>query len=65
MKKRVLILAMAAFMVTASSDYTISIVHAEEASELPVKALTPKAMDVNPYMAASDSNIHHDCYNTD
>nr|WP_287642983.1 hypothetical protein [Blautia sp.] len=52
-------------MVTASSDYTISIVHAEEASELPVKALTPKAMDVNPYMAASDSNIHHDCYNTD
>ena len=65
MKKRVLILAMAAFMVTASSDYTISIVHAEEASELPVKAHTPKAMDVNPYMAASDSNIHHDCYNTD
>ena len=65
MKKRVLILAMTAFMVTASSDYTISIVHAEEASELPVKALTPKAMDVNPYMAASDSNIHHDCYNTD
>lgn len=65
MKKRVLILAMAVFMVTASSDYTISIVHAEEASELPVKALTPKAMDVNPYMAASDSNIHHDCYNTD
>ena len=65
MKKRVLILAMAAFMVTASSDYTISIVHAEEASELPVKALTPKAMDVNPYMASSDSNIHHDCYNTD
>ena len=65
MKKRVLILAMAAFMVTASSDYTISIVHAEESSELPVKALTPKAMDVNPYMAASDSNIHHDCYNTD
>ena len=65
MKKRVLILAMAAFMVTASSDYTISIVHAEEASELPVKALTPKSVDVNPYMAVSDSNIHHDCYNTD
>ena len=20
---------------------------------------------MNPYMAASDSNIHHDCYNTD
>ena len=65
MKKRVLILAMAAFMVTASSDYTISIVHAEEASELPIKTLTPKVIDENPYMAASDSNIHHDCYNTD
>ena len=38
---------------------------AGQVSELPVKALTPKAMDVNPYMAASDSNIHHDCYNTD
>ena len=79
MKKRALILAMIAFIAATTSEPSInmvcaeetqveethSIVHAEEASELPVKALTPKAMDVNPYMAASDSNIHHDCYNTD
>ena len=39
--------------------------NAGQTSELPIKTLTPKAMDVNPYMAASDSNIHHDCYNTD
>lgn len=38
---------------------------AEQGSALPVKALTPKAVDVNPYMADSDANIHHDCYNTD
>ena len=35
------------------------------AAALPIKSLTPKAMDVNPYMADSDANIHHDCYNTD
>ena len=34
-------------------------------SELPIKTLTQKVIDENPYMAASDSNIHHDCYNTD
>ena len=39
--------------------------NAGQISELPIKTLTPKVMDVNPYMAASDSNIHHDCYNTD
>ena len=39
--------------------------NAGQTSELPIKTLTPKVMDVNPYMAASDSNIHHDCYNTD
>ena len=32
---------------------------------LPVKALTPKAVDVNPYMASVDPNIHGDGYNTD
>ena len=32
---------------------------------LPVKALTPKQVDENPYMAKSDANIHHDGYNTD
>ena len=39
--------------------------NAGQTSELPIKTLTPNVMDVNPYMAASDSNIHHDCYNTD
>lgn len=32
---------------------------------LPVKALTPKRVEENPYMAKSDANIHHDGYNTD
>ncbi|MFQ8883309.1 MAG: hypothetical protein ACLR7W_16510 [Ruminococcus sp.] len=36
-----------------------------QTSELPIKTLTQKVIDENPYMAASDSNIHHDCYNTD
>ena len=74
MKKRALILAMIAFITATTSEPAVNTVYAEEtqteessgqASELPVKVLTPKAMDVNPYMAASDSNIHHDCYNTD
>ena len=79
MKKRALILAMIAFIAAATSEPSINMVRAEETqveetqteenagqtSELPIKTLTPKAMDVNPYMAASDSNIHHDCYNTD
>lgn len=29
------------------------------------KPLSAKAVDENPYMAGSDANIHHDCYNTD
>lgn len=32
---------------------------------LPVKALQPKQVEENPYMAKSDANIHHDGYNTD
>ena len=32
---------------------------------LSVKALHPKQVDENPYMAKSDANIHHDGYNTD
>lgn len=32
---------------------------------LPRKAMTPKSVDANPYMSAGDTNIHHDCYNTD
>ena len=40
-------------------------VSAASAAVLPVKALSPKQVDVNPYMAKSDANIHHDGYNTD
>ena len=75
MKKRALILAMTAFMITMTSAGTCTAVYAEEASsteevaakstELPIKPLTAKIVDENPYMADSDSNIHHDCYNTD
>ena len=79
MKKRALILAMIAFIAATTSEPSINMVCAEETqveetqteenagqtSELPIKTLTPKVIDVNPYMAASDSNIHHDCYNTD
>ena len=32
---------------------------------LPPKPLTRKVLDVNPFMGTSESNIHHDCYNTD
>lgn len=39
--------------------------NAGQTSELPIKTLTQKVIDENPYMAASDSNIHNDCYNTD
>ena len=74
MKKRALILAMIAFIAAATSEPSINMVRAEETqteentaqtSELPIKTLTQKVIDENPYMAASDSNIHHDCYNTD
>ncbi len=68
MKKRTLILAMIAFMITATSNSTMSIVHAEEVqeeNEVTIKPLAAKSVDENPYMAKGDSNIHHDCYNTD
>ena len=32
---------------------------------LPPKPLTAKVVDANPFMGFSESNIHHDCYNTD
>ena len=32
---------------------------------LPPNPLTAKAVDPNPFMGRSESNIHHDCYNTD
>ena len=79
MKKRALILALIAFIAATTSEPSINMVRAEETqveetqteenagqtSEMPIKTLTQKVIDENPYMAASDSNIHHDCYNTD
>ena len=79
MKKRALILAMIAFVAATTFEPSVNMVRAEETqteetqteenagqtSELPIKTLTQKVIDENPYMAASDSNIHHDCYNTD
>ena len=70
---------MITFIAAATSEPSINMVRAEETqaeeiqteentgqtSELPIKTLTQKVIDENPYMAASDSNIHHDCYNTD
>ena len=75
-----MIIAMMAAMLTVASDCTVKLLHAEETqtkeaqaedsqsegtSQLPIKALSPKVVEENPYMAKSDSNIHHDCYNTD
>lgn len=80
MKKRAMIIAMMAAMLTVTSDCTVKLLHAEETqtkeaqaedsqsegtSQLPIKELSPKVVEENPYMAKSDSNIHHDCYNTD
>ena len=80
MKKRAMIIAMMAAMLTVTSDCTVKLLHAEETqtkeaqaedsqsegtSQLPIKALSQKVVEENPYMAKSDSNIHHDCYNTD
>ena len=80
MKKRAMIIAMMAAMLTVASDCTVKLLHAEETqtkeaqaensqsegtSQLSIKALSQKVVEENPYMAKSDSNIHHDCYNTD
>ena len=80
MKKRAMIIAMMAAMLTVTSDCTVKLLHAEETqnkeaqaensqsegtSQLSIKALSQKVVEENPYMAKSDSNIHHDCYNTD
>ena len=32
---------------------------------VPIKPITAKAIDDNPYMAKSDANVHQDCYNSD
>ena len=73
MKKRMAMLALTALMLTMASNGTADMVHAEEEAkenstaevQVPIKSLSPKAIDENPYMANSDSNIHHDCYNSD
>ena len=75
MKRRSLVLAMTTLMITMTSGGSLTAVYAEEmptateetaeATELPIKPLSSKIVDENPYMAKSDSNIHHDCYNTD
>ena len=75
MKKRTLFLAMTALKITMTSGGSLTAVYADEipteaaetseSTELPIKPLTAKIVDENPYMAKSDSNIHHDCYNTD
>lgn len=65
MKKRTIILAMLAAMLMVTSDFTVNILHAEEmqteeirtaaeteeTSQLPIKALSPKVVTENPYMA--------------
>ena len=47
---------------TLASDSSSAV---QLSSALPVKALHPKQVEENPYMAKSDANIHHDGYNTD
>lgn len=74
MKKQTALLTTIAFLFTSASSGTITIPHAEEtqtqqqtdvSAGLSIKALTAKAVDENPYMSNGDTNIHHDCYNTD
>lgn len=74
MKKQTTLLTTIAFLFTSASSGTITMPHAEEtqtqqqtdvSAGLSIKALTAKAVDENPYMSNGDTNIHHDCYNTD
>lgn len=74
MKKQTALLTTIAFLFTYASSGTITMPHAEEtqtqqptdvSAGLSIKALTAKAVDENPYMSNGDTNIHHDCYNTD
>lgn len=66
MKKRAMIIAMMAAMLTVTSDCTVKLLHAEETqtkeaqaedsqsegtSQLPIKALSQKVVEENPYMA--------------
>mgnify|MGYP002555801071 CR=1 FL=1 len=64
MKKRTLFLAMTALMITMTSGGSLTAVYADEipteaaetseSTELPIKPLTAKIVDENPYMAKSD-----------
>lgn len=74
MKKQTALLTTIAFLFTSASSGAITMPYAEEtqtqqqtdlSTGLSIKALTAKAVDENPYMSNGDTNIHHDCYNTD
>ena len=74
MKKKVVVIILAAMMAMTAVGCTSNSAQnsSEDAQEsasvsagLTVKPLTAKVIDANPYMGKGDSNIHHDCYNTD
>ena len=79
MKGRMILLALMISAVTVTSGCATNMSKTQEskaeqtqtenkenmASVLPIKSLSAKAVDENPYMSKSDANIHHDCYNTD
>lgn len=74
MKKKAIVIILAAMMaMTAVGCTSNSAQNSQEdvqeavsiSAGLTVKPLTAKVIDANPYMGKGDSNIHHDCYNTD
>ena len=70
MKKNTMLRSALSLSLTAAFCLSISACGSAEtlspsSGALPVKALSPKQVDENPYMAKSDANIHHDGYNTD
>ena len=74
MKKKAIVIILAAMMaMTAVGCISNSAQNSQEDAQeavsisagLTVKPLTAKVIDANPYMGKGDSNIHHDCYNTD
>lgn len=74
MKKKAIVIILAAMMAMTAVGCTSNSAQnsQEDAQEavsvsagLTVKPLTAKVIDANPYMGKGDSNIHHDCYNTD
>lgn len=74
MKKKAIVIILAAMMAMTAVGCTSNSAQnsQEDAQEavsisagLTVKPLTAKVIDANLYMGKGDSNIHHDCYNTD